>query len=47
MVTATAPAIESGRAAELRAHGNESLVQKLVGLKISDEGGESVVEFLD
>jgi hypothetical protein len=47
MVTATAPTVESGRAPELRAYGNESLVQKLVGLKISDESGKRVVEFLD
>ncbi len=47
MVTATATSIESGWATELSAHGNESLVQKLVGLKISDKSRKRVVEFLD
>ena len=47
MVSAATAAIESSRSTELGAHGHQGLVEQVVFLKVGDEGGEGVVQFLD
>ena len=47
MMSATAAAVEFSGSAELGAHSHQGLVEEVVFLKVGDEGGEGVVQFLD
>lgn len=47
MVTTATAAVESCGTPELGAYGHQGLVEQVIFLKVSDKGGQCIVQFLD